>query len=69
MSVRWNEVEFGARLADMQEVDYRNTLAIASVIELLIEQGLLDADALRHKSAELDRAAGTAAKPFHLRLD
>jgi len=69
MSVQWNEVEFGARLADMQEVDYRNTLAIASLIELLIERGLLDADELRRKSLELDRAAGDAAKPVHLTLD
>lgn len=65
----WEDVEFGARLADMREVDYRNTLAIASIIELLIERGLVDADALRRKSLELDRAAGATARTLPLTLD
>ena len=64
MAARWNEVELGARMADMQEVDYRNTLAIASLIELLIEKGLVDAEELRRKSLELDRQAEVAATPL-----
>lgn len=66
MAVPWSEIEFGARLADMQEVDYRNTLAVATLIELLIEHGVITPEELRRKSAELDR---TAAHSVDLHLD
>ncbi len=65
MAVPWSEIDFGARLADMQEVDYRNTLAVATLIELLIERGLITPQELRRKSAELDHNAVPPAE-FHL---
>lgn len=45
-----------ASLADMKHVDYRNTLAIAALIELLIEKGLLTRDELATAAARLDRS-------------
>jgi len=51
-------------MADMQEVEYRNTLAIASLIELLIEQGLVDPEQIRRKSLELDQASIAGATPL-----
>lgn len=57
MATDWTQVEFGARLADMQEVNYRNTLAIASLIELLVDKGMIEAADLLRKSRDLDRDA------------
>ena len=57
MAGGWDEVRWGACIADMKEVDYQNTLAIAALIEVLANKGLLDLEALGRKAAELDRAA------------
>lgn len=43
-----NKLDMISQIADLKEIDYRNTLAITSVIELLIEKGFLD----RHEVAE-----------------
>ena len=37
-----NEIDVVSQLGDMKEIDYRNTLAIASLIELLIDKGILN---------------------------
>lgn len=57
MAARWDEVQFGAQLADLKEVEYRNTLAIASLLELLIAKGVVTAAEVRGKSLQLDRQA------------
>ncbi len=57
MAADWTQVEFGARMADMQEVDYRNTLAIAALIELLVDKGMIQPAELLRKSHDLDRDA------------
>lgn len=57
MATGWDEVRWGACMADMKEVDYRNTLAIAALVEVLASKGLIDLDALAAKAAELDRGA------------
>lgn len=43
-----NKLDMISQLADLKEIDYKNTLAITSIIELLIEKGVLD----RHEVAE-----------------
>lgn len=43
-----------AQLADLKEIDYRNTLAIAALIELLEEKGLLTPAELAERMKELD---------------
>jgi hypothetical protein len=50
----WDEVRLLACLADMKEIDYRNTLAVASLIELLVERGVVDPEALARKARQLD---------------
>ncbi|WP_420819452.1 hypothetical protein [Paenibacillus thalictri] len=51
------QVNVIAKLADLSNQHYRNTLALSAVIELLIEQGLLTAEQIRSKAAELDASA------------
>ncbi len=48
------EVNLIAKLADLQETDYHNTLVLHAVIELLIEKGLLTREELIGKVQELD---------------
>lgn len=43
-----NKFDIIGQIADLKEIDYKNTLAITSIIELLIEKGLLD----RHEVAQ-----------------
>jgi len=57
MSARWDEVRLGAQIADVKESLYHNTLAVASLVELLIDKGLIRAEELARKSEVLDRAA------------
>ncbi len=42
-----NNLNMISQIADLKEIDYKNTLAITSIIELLIEKGILD----RHEVA------------------
>jgi hypothetical protein len=46
-----------ARLADMKAVDYRNTVALAALIDLLVEKGLLTRDELARAAARLNGPA------------
>ncbi|MDC0763662.1 hypothetical protein POF51_23360 [Brevibacillus sp. AG] len=48
------EVHLIAKLADLQEVDYHNTLFLHALIELLVAKGLLTHDELTAKVNELD---------------
>ena len=49
-----NDIDVLAQLGDLKEVDYRNTLAIASLIEILVEKGILTTDDISRKSRMLD---------------
>ncbi|MGG4441643.1 hypothetical protein [Brevibacillus fortis] len=48
------EVHLIAKLADLQEVDYHNTLVLQALIELLVAKGLLTHDELTAKMNALD---------------
>jgi hypothetical protein len=43
-----NKLDMIGQIADLKEIDYKNTLAITSIIELLIEKGILN----KHEVAE-----------------
>lgn len=43
-----------AQFADLKHIDYRNTLAIVTLIELLIEKGAFTREEFSRKSSELD---------------
>ncbi|HOC08602.1 MAG TPA: hypothetical protein PKN88_03670 [Bacillota bacterium] len=60
-----NDIDMVSQLGDMKEIDYRNTLAIASVIELLIDKGILDRGEIARKAKLLDEM--TAEEIAYLR--
>lgn len=37
-----HDIDVYAQIGDLKEVDYRNTLAIAAIIELLVSKGIID---------------------------
>ena len=43
-------------LADMKDVDYRNTLAVAVLVELLIDKGVFSRQEFTAKGRELEQA-------------
>jgi hypothetical protein len=43
-----------SQIADLKEIDYKNTLAITSIIELLIEKGILDSSEVAAKAQYLE---------------
>jgi hypothetical protein len=47
-------IQVYAALADMKEIDYKNTLAITSLIELLIEKGVIARAELAARAQHLD---------------
>ncbi|MBZ4646155.1 MAG: hypothetical protein PWR27_1146 [Petroclostridium sp.] len=49
-----NSIEIYGHIADLKENDYKNTLAIVSIIELLIEKGVISKEDLSKKVRELD---------------
>ncbi|MCE5286485.1 MAG: hypothetical protein LLG02_11660 [Pelosinus sp.] len=48
------KLEIMGQIADLKDVDYRNTLAISVLIELLIEQGLFTKAQFAQKAHELE---------------
>ncbi len=43
-----------AQIGNMKDIDYRNTLAIASIIEILIEKGIVERNHIARKAKQLD---------------
>lgn len=48
------KLEVYSQIADLKEIDYRNTLAIASMIEILVEKGIIDKSDISRKARELE---------------
>ncbi|HHV18999.1 MAG TPA: hypothetical protein GXZ27_09130 [Thermoanaerobacterales bacterium] len=48
------EIDVFAELSDMKMVDYKNTLAIVSLIEVLTEKGVIDNNDIAIKAKTLD---------------
>lgn len=49
-----NTIDIVGQIADMKNVDYKNTLAVAVLIELLVEKGLFSRQEFAHKAAEME---------------
>jgi hypothetical protein len=49
-----NKLDIISQIADLKEIDYKNTLAITSLIELLIEKGILDRYDIAEKAQLLE---------------
>ncbi|MBL0385102.1 hypothetical protein JJB07_00460 [Tumebacillus sp. ITR2] len=50
----FGEVDLIAQLADLKEVDYKNTLVLTAVVELLVEKGILTRQEVIQKARQLD---------------
>lgn len=50
----WQFLELASRLSDMKEDQYRQLLALSTMLELLVEKGVITADEIRAKSAEME---------------
>lgn len=48
------EIDIFAELSDMKIIDYKNTLAIVSLIEILTEKGIIDSNDVAIKAKALD---------------
>jgi hypothetical protein len=48
------KLDMVGQIADLKEIDYKNTLAITSIIELLIEKGILDSSEVAAKAQYLE---------------
>ncbi len=51
-----NPVEIFGQISDLKTTDYKNTLAIATLIELLIDKNIITKEDLIKKSNKLDSA-------------
>ena len=49
-----NTINVIGQIADLKDTDYKNTLAITVLIELLIEKKLFTREEFTHKARELD---------------
>ena len=48
------DIDIISQLSILKEIDYKNTLAIASIIELLIEKRVIKKEDIAKKAKELD---------------
>ncbi|EYE87551.1 hypothetical protein Q428_12710 [Fervidicella metallireducens AeB] len=56
------EVDILYQISNLKEMDYKNTLAITSLIELLIEKNIITRTEFLKKAQELDEIASTIQK-------
>lgn len=49
-----NDINLMGQIGDLKEVDYRNTLAIATLLELLIDKSIITRQEFAKKSYYLD---------------
>lgn len=57
-------VDMIAKLGDMKDEHYRNTLAISTIIELLVDKGILTREELAIKADELDQFMACSPYPM-----
>lgn len=49
-----NNIDIIGQIADLKDIDYKNTLAIVSIIELLIEKNIITRTDIMKKAQFLD---------------
>lgn len=49
-----NEIDVYSKISELKDVDYRNTLAIASIVEVLVDKGIIERNDIAKKSRLLD---------------
>lgn len=60
----FDKIDIYAKIGDLKEIDYRNTLAIATIIELLIENGIITRQDFARKAYILDNMSTEDLKNF-----
>lgn len=50
----YDDVNIIAQISDLKEVDYKNTLVITALVELLIEKGILSRQEILQKAKQLE---------------
>lgn len=55
--MNFGTVDIVGQIADLKDVDYKNTLALATLVELLAEKGLFSKQEFAQKAQDLDRAS------------
>lgn len=50
-------LEIAGHIADLKDTDYRNTLAVAVLVELLIDKGVFTREEFALKARELEQAS------------
>ncbi|WP_181438610.1 hypothetical protein [Paenibacillus sambharensis] len=56
----WDQVNMTAKLADMKDQHYQMLLAFHSMLDILIDKGLISRDELERKAAALDAESEAA---------
>ncbi|HBM81669.1 MAG TPA: hypothetical protein DD426_12695 [Clostridiaceae bacterium] len=64
-----NNIDIISELADLKEIDYKNTLAIVSIIELLIEKKIITRTDISKKSQFLDNLSVNQLKLLKSKSD
>lgn len=52
-----NDINIIGQIADLKDTDYKNTLAITTLIELFIEKGLFTREDFTHKAQSLENVS------------
>ncbi|QMV42139.1 hypothetical protein [Cohnella cholangitidis] len=52
--ISWHFLDLASQMSDMKNDHYRQLLAISTLIELLVEKGLLTPDEIREKAAQME---------------
>ncbi|MCT4563301.1 MAG: hypothetical protein N4A68_03095 [Maledivibacter sp.] len=58
----FDKIDIYAKIGDLKDIDYRNTLAIATLIELLVEKGIITRQEFYRKSYVLDNMSTAELK-------
>jgi len=61
------EVNLIAKLADLQEADYHNTVVLHAVIDLLIQKGIITRDELLQQARTIDAELTPTVLDVHAR--
>ena len=52
--MKFNDINMMGQIADLKDTDYKNTLAITALIEILIEKGLFTREEFARQAQALD---------------
>lgn len=50
----FDKIDIYAKIGDLKDIDYRNTLAIATIIEILVDKGIITRQEFAQKAYALD---------------